>query len=64
MKIVNLITFVLVIIGALNWSLVGLVDINLVSIIFGTTILTKVVYFMIGLSGLYMITRYKDVTTE
>jgi len=65
MKILDLVTFVLVIIGALNWTLYGLMDINLVGSIFGASdVLVKVVYTLIGLSGMYMITHYKDVTHE
>lgn len=49
-------TGVLVIIGALNWGLVGLVDYNVVSAIFGTTtLITRVIYILVGISGLYMI---------
>lgn len=49
-------TGVLVIIGALNWGLVGLFDYNLVSAILGDmTFLTRTVYVLVGVSGLYMI---------
>lgn len=65
MKILNIITFALVIIGALNWMLFGIMQVNLVGSIFGTSeILVKFVYFLIGMSGLYMLTHYKDLTTE
>lgn len=42
------------ILGAVNWGLVGLLNINLVETIFGLgSILTKVVYSLIGLAGVY-----------
>ncbi|MFC0188772.1 DUF378 domain-containing protein [Fictibacillus aquaticus] len=45
----------LVIIGALNWGLVGLFGFNLVTEIFGSaSTLTKVVYTLVGVSGLWM----------
>lgn len=45
----------LVVIGALNWGLVGLLGINLVSSLFGTgSVLEKVVYTLVGLAGLKM----------
>jgi uncharacterized membrane protein YuzA (DUF378 family) len=44
----------LVIIGGLNWLLVGLFDFNLVSAIFGaTSILTRAVYVIVGLAAIY-----------
>lgn len=47
---------VLVIVGALNWGLVGLFDLNLVSAIFGVdTVLTNTVYVIVALAGLWVI---------
>lgn len=49
------ITLVLVIIGALNWGLVGLLNFNVVTEIFGDmTTASRVVYTLVGLSGLYL----------
>ncbi len=47
---------VLTIIGALNWLLVGLFRFNLVTAIFGDmTVLSRIVYVLVGLAGLYLI---------
>jgi len=48
---------VLVIIGALNWLLVGLFEFDLVASIFGgpTVFMSKLIYIVIGLAGLYII---------
>jgi len=48
---------VLVIIGALNWLLVGLFSYDLVAAIFGgnTTFISRTVYTLVGLAGLYCI---------
>ena len=44
---------VLTIIGAVNWGLIGLFDFNLVSVLFGVkTILTNLIYVLVGLSGI------------
>lgn len=52
----NKIAFILVIIGALNWGLVGAVDFNLVSMIFGEgSMLSNIVYILVGLSALALI---------
>ena len=43
----------LVIIGAVNWGMVGLFDINLVSLLFGEgSILTNLIYALVGICGL------------
>ena len=56
MKALNLITLILIIIGGINWGLVGLFDWNLVATIFGfSPILLKIVYIVVGLSGLWQI---------
>lgn len=42
--------------AAVNWGLVGLFDVNLVETLLGSgTVLTKVVYALIGLAGLYKV---------
>jgi len=44
---------VLTIVGALNWGMVGLLDFNLVAALFGEeTVLTKLVYSLVGITGL------------
>jgi uncharacterized membrane protein YuzA (DUF378 family) len=47
----------LIIIGALNWLMVGLFDTNVVTEIFGTGTASDVVYVVIGLAGLAMVPR-------
>ena len=57
MRVINLATLVLVIVGALNWGLMGLFQIDLVATLFGgpRTALSRIVYVLVGLSGLYQI---------
>jgi uncharacterized membrane protein YuzA (DUF378 family) len=47
----------LVIIGALNWLIVGLFDTNVVTEIFGTGTASDVVYVIVGIAGLAMVPR-------
>jgi uncharacterized membrane protein YuzA (DUF378 family) len=47
----------LVIIGALNWLMVGLFDTNVVAEIFGTGTASDVVYVIVGIAGLAMVPR-------
>jgi hypothetical protein len=60
------IAVVLAIIGALNWGLVGLFDFNLVAALFGPmTVVSRIVYILVGLSGLYLIYMVaRPATTE
>lgn len=55
-NILDWIAFVLVIVGGLNWGLVGIMNWDLVAKIFGTIpMVQKVIYILVGLSALYMI---------
>ena len=48
-----------VIIGALNWLLVGIFKLDIVAVIFGNlTWLSRIIYTIIGLCGLYLISLY------
>ncbi len=51
---IDWIALILVIIGGINWGLVGVFDYNLVGSIFGTTIAT-IIYILVGISALWMI---------
>lgn len=53
MKYVDLVAKVLVLVGALNWGLVGAFQFNLVEALLGTGTLTNVVYILVGVSALY-----------
>lgn len=47
------IALTLVIIGAINWGMVGIFNVNLVSLLFGVdTFLTNFIYALVGISGL------------
>ena len=60
MKILHSIAFVLVIIGGLNWLLVGLFGFDVGSIFGGQgAIISKIVYILVGLSAVYMIFSHK-----
>jgi len=55
------VALVLVIIGAVNWGLVGVANINLVNLIFGgISWLERVVYVIVGLSGLFSIKMFME----
>lgn len=54
MKIIDNIALVLIIIGAINWGLVGIFNFNLVDAIFGTmSVISRIIYTLVGISGLW-----------
>ncbi len=56
MKIIDKIALVLIIIGAINWGLVGIFNFNLVDAIFGAmSIISRIIYILVGISGLWAI---------
>jgi uncharacterized membrane protein YuzA (DUF378 family) len=56
MRFVNLLTLALVIIGGLNWGLVGLLNFDLVATLFGAgSAFARIVYVLVGLSAVYQI---------
>lgn len=62
MRILQKIALVFTIIGAINWGLIGLFDFNLVEFLFGTDILAKIIYSIVGIAGLINIGLLFDTT--
>ena len=60
MKAVHAVAFILVIVGALNWGLVGAGGWDLVAMLLGTGFLAKLVYILVGLSGIYLVVTHKS----
>ena len=53
---VDWLALLLVIVGGLNWGLVGLLDLDLVATLFGEgSALSRIVYILVGIAALYMI---------
>jgi uncharacterized membrane protein YuzA (DUF378 family) len=57
MPIFNKITLLLIIVGGINWGLVGLIGFDLVAAIFGEmSMLSRIVYALVGASALWQLT--------
>lgn len=55
------IAFVLLIVGGLNWALVGLFGFDLVAFIFGDmSIISRIVYVLVGISAIFLIFLQKE----
>ncbi|HWA52130.1 MAG TPA: DUF378 domain-containing protein [Patescibacteria group bacterium] len=54
MDTLMMVSWVLVTVGALNWGLVGLANVDLVQMLFGAwPALVQIIYILVGLSGVY-----------
>ena len=52
MNLIQKIALVFTIIGAINWGLIGLFNFNLVESIFGTSMLSAIIYMIVGIAGI------------
>lgn len=58
-KALDCLALTIAIIGALNWGLIGLFSFDLVAFIFGNmSWLSRIIYALVGIAGLYIITFY------
>lgn len=54
----------MIIIGAINWGLVGFFKLDLIAMLFGNmTIISRIIYSIVGLCGLYLISLYGRVSS-
>lgn len=54
MKVIDTIALILIIIGAINWGLIGIFNFNLVDTLLGTmSVLSQIIYTLVGISGLW-----------
>ena len=61
MRTMDTIALILIIIGAINWGLIGIFKFNLVELIFGNmTFLARTIYTLVGISGLWGIKFLMD----
>ncbi len=62
MKTIDVVAAVLVVVGALNWGLVGIFEFNLVAAMFGPgSMLSRVVYALVGVAGLFQAAQWKAI---
>ncbi|WMJ88249.1 DUF378 domain-containing protein [Anaerocolumna sp. MB42-C2] len=65
MKTVDYIALCLVIIGAINWGLIGFLGFDLVRVIFGDmTWISRVIYAIVGIAGLYALSYFGRLRNE
>lgn len=54
LSVIDWVALILVIFGGINWGLVGFFKFNLVEVIFGTTVVTNIIYILVGVAAIYM----------
>ncbi|MDA9754234.1 MAG: DUF378 domain-containing protein [Thermodesulfobacteriota bacterium] len=65
MRTLDVIVAVLLVVGGLNWGLVGLFDFDLVETLFSSIpVIQKTVYVLVGLSAIYQIIGLKGIQTR
>ncbi|MCD7866773.1 MAG: DUF378 domain-containing protein [Clostridiales bacterium] len=64
-KFLQYFALTIVVIGAVNWGLIGFFNLNLVSALFGSmSWFSRIIYALVGLCGLYLISFYGLVSEE
>lgn len=59
MKILDYTALILVIVGAINWGLIGFFSFDLVRVLFGDmSLLSRIIYALVGISGLYALSYF------
>ncbi len=62
MKVLDVIVALLLVIGGLNWFLVGVLDFDLVKFLFGSLpVIQRMVYILVGLAAFYQIFQWKAI---
>ncbi len=58
-KSLHMVAYVLLFVGGVNWGLVGLLDMNVVSMVLGSMAgLEKIVYILVGVSAVYLMATH------
>ncbi len=65
MKVLDYIGLMLVIVGAVNWGLIGFFSFDLVRFIFGDmTLVSRIVYALVGIFGLYALSYFAKLKSD
>lgn len=66
MKALDYTALTLVIIGAINWGLIGFFQFDLVAAIFGgmSSWISRIIYALVGISGIYTLTMYGKIDSN
>ncbi len=61
----DVLALTLIIIGAINWGLIGFFNLDVVSLLFGTlSVISRIIYAVVGIAGLYAIVLFWKLRSE
>ena len=61
----DVVSLILIIIGAINWGLIGFFNLDLISMIFGTmSMITRTIFVVVGIAGIYSLVLFWKLKTE
>jgi uncharacterized membrane protein YuzA (DUF378 family) len=61
MRTFDIVAAILLVVGGLNWGLVGAFQFDLVQMLFGATFLTSLVYMLVGVAAIYQAIGLKSI---
>lgn len=65
MKVIDVIAFILLLIGGLNWGLYGAINVDVIAMVLGPmTTAARIAYILIGLAALYRIVFFKPINNR
>lgn len=65
MKMLDYLILILVIIGALNWGLIGFFSFDLIRVLFGDmSLLSRIIYTIVGICGIYSISYFGRIRND
>ena len=59
MKKIDMLALILLIVGGINWGLYGVLSFNIVDYVFGKIWIDKIIYFLVGISAVYVLFTWK-----
>lgn len=61
-KTLHMLAFLLTVVGALNWGLVGVLNLNVVNMLLGSfPLFEKLVYLLVGAGAVYLVVEHKQI---
>ncbi|MEI3266512.1 DUF378 domain-containing protein [Frisingicoccus sp.] len=61
----DIVCLILIIIGAINWGLIGFFNFDLVSVIFGNmSMITRIIFAVVGIAGIYSLVLFWKLKAE
>ncbi|HIU02907.1 MAG TPA: DUF378 domain-containing protein [Candidatus Onthocola gallistercoris] len=61
----DVLALILIIIGAINWGLIGFFNLDVISLLFGSlSMITRIIYAIVGIAGVYSIVLFWKLRSE